>query len=57
MNEKNPINEASIEHGLHYCYKLRETGKTLDDLIDHLEKTLTIIKVKKFKRIEEELTV
>lgn len=53
---ENPISEASIEHGLMFCLKLKDEGKTLDDLIEHLKGQLKIIKTEKFYRIENEIT-
>lgn len=54
-NNCNPINETSLEHGLLFCRKLKEEGKTLDDLIEHLTKQLKIIKFKKFNEIEQQV--
>lgn len=57
MNKEceNPITEASLEHGLAFCLKYKQEGKTLDDLIEHLETQLLGIKAKKFNKFEDEI--
>jgi len=57
-NEKkhNPLlNEECLEHGLMFCLKYKKMGKTLDDLIEHLQTQLYIIKEKKFENLENEV--
>lgn len=56
ISKDNPINEASLEHGLAFCLKYKKEGKTLDDLIEHLRTQLWMIKEKKFVRNECEIT-
>ena len=52
---KNPITEASLEHGLTFCLRFKDEGKTLDDLIEHLKTQLWMFKEKKFNKIEEDI--
>lgn len=49
------INEESLEHGLMFCLKYKEQGKTLDDVIEHLKNRLSVIKQKKFEKNEAEV--
>jgi len=52
--EYNPINEKALEHGIVFCLKYKEEGKTLEDLIEHLKNQLKTIKQKRFEKNEKE---
>lgn len=52
MEKENPINEASLEHGLIVCLNHKKEGKTIDDLIKHIKNQLQIIKQQKFHKNE-----
>jgi len=53
--EYNPINEKALEHGLIFCLKYKEEGKTLDHLIDHLKNQLKIVKQERFEKNENKI--
>ena len=50
----NLINEKSLEHGLMFCLKYKEEGKTLDDLIEHLKLQLAVVKERNFMKNEKD---
>lgn len=54
-DNNNPICEDALEHGIMLCRKYKKEGKTLDDLIKHLENQLSIIKMSKFMKNEIEI--
>jgi len=49
MEGEDCINEKVLEHGLLFCLKVKEEGKNLDDLIEHLKTQLWYAKEKKFE--------
>ena len=51
----NPVNEATLEHCLICCLKLKKEGKTIDDLISHIKTQLKTIKQKRYEKYEKEL--